>query len=317
MRFCLLVATLLLSACAVSNATSESVSEAEDELRRTMTKVVEGRPLPIVEVSGLGQRRVDGATTYLAIGDSSPTIVTFAIGEDGDVSHVQPHDLTRLLGRNPPQWEAGAGVGAGRVFVLAESTSTIAVLDPRLEDVTHTIRLEIPPSFPLASAWAADENSRAEGIVLLANGHVLVAKEKNPPAIVELGPRGAAPEGFRPELALGDRPFSLPASRESELVALKHWVLKAKDAKPIGDISELAVDGDGRLYLLSDQGRAIARLEGDLDPAEDKIDVKALFSLPPPVDKPEGLVFASGTPFVATDGKQVAADALYELEPLF
>lgn len=316
MRFSSLVATLLLSGCAVSSATNESVADAEDELRGTKTKVVESRPLPIVEVSGLGQRRVDGATTYLAIGDSSPTIVTFAIGEDGDVSDVQAHDLTRLFGRNAPQWEAVAGDGAGRVFVLAESTSTIAVLDPRLENVTHTIRLEIPAPFPLASAWAADENSRGEGLVLLANGHVLVAKEKNPPAIVELGPRGAAPEGFRAELALGERAFSLPPSGESELVALKHWELKAKDAKPIGDISELTVDSDGRLYLLSDQGRAIARLERELDPAEDKIDVKALFALPSKVDKPEGLVFASDAPFVATDGKKVTADALYELEPL-
>ena len=317
MRFCSLIAMLLLSACAASNATNEGVADAEDELRSTKIKVVESRPLPIVEVSGLGQRRVSGATTYLAIGDSSPTVVTFAIGSDGGVSDVEAHDLRRLFGRKASQWEAVAGDGAGRVFVLAESTSTIAVLDPRLQEVTHTIRLEIPPSFPLADAWAADENSRGEGLVLLANGHVLVAKEKHPPAIVELGPRGAAPEGFRPDLALGDRPFSLPATGESELVALKHWVLKDKDAKPIGDISELAVDTDGRLYLLSDQGRAIARLARELDPAEDKIDLKAIFALPPPVDKPEGLVFASGTPFVATDGKKVTDDALYELEPLF
>ncbi|MCW5837565.1 MAG: SdiA-regulated domain-containing protein, partial [Labilithrix sp.] len=220
------------------------------------------------------------------------------------------------FGERASQWEAVAGDGAGRVFVLAESTSTISVLAPDLARVTHRLRLAIPKEHPLASAWKADANSRGEGLVLLSNGHVLVAKEKRPSAVVELGPKGSAAEGFRPELALGDGAFPLPKEGDSELVPLKHWLLKDKDTRLIGDVSDLAVDAEGRLFLLSDQGRAVARVERVLDVDESKIDLKAVYALPPRVAKPEGLAFAHGQAFVATDGKDVDADALFGLEPL-
>jgi uncharacterized protein YjiK len=310
-----LTASLVMTAC-MSPGASETVSGTDDALVTASVGTVGSVRLPIKEVSGLGHVRVSGQTKYLAVGDSTPSIVTFTIGSGGRISQVETHDLANLFGNGPSQWEGVAGDGAGHVFVLSEAANTITVLDPTLRRIVHTIAFSVPEADPLAQAWKADKNSRAEGFVLLANGHVLVAKEKHPAALVELGPEGSAPEGYRPDLALGDRAFPLPAGSANKLVALKHWLVKDRDARILTDISDLALDEENRLLLLSDQGRAIARIERQLDPSEAKIDIKAIFALPSTVSKPEGLTFGQGRPFVATDGKDVSKDALYELEAL-
>lgn len=306
---------MLVVGCADASA-DRRPQNGDDELRATKLEVVASARLPIREVSGLGHRRVATGTSHLAIGDASPTLVTFELTPSGGVASVTAHDLSGIFGAGAPQWEAVAGDGEGRVFVLAETTGTITVLDARLTRVLHTMETIIPRDHPLAHAWAEDEGSRAEGMVLLANGHVLVAKEKNPPALVELAPRGAAPEGYRPDLALGDRAFPLPPGKASELVATKHWLLKSNDERQLPDVSDLAVDAEGRLLLLSDQGRAIARIERQLDPTEDKIDVKAVFALPSKVAKPEGLAFAGEHPIVAIDMKDVDEPSLFEIAAL-
>ncbi|MBX3211901.1 MAG: SdiA-regulated domain-containing protein [Labilithrix sp.] len=317
MRSRLLAAALLTTACAASPERADAGEGlGEDELRASRIETVAATPLPIVEVSGLGQRRVSGVTEYLAVGDASTTLVSFSVEPGDHVADVRTHDLSRLFGKRASQWEAVAGDGAGRVFVLAESTDTLSVIAPDLTRVTHRFRIAIPKKHELAAAWKAEANSRGEGLVLLSNGHVLVAKEKRPSAVVELGPKGSVAEGYRPELALGDRAFPLPEEGDGDLVPLAHWLLKDKDTRLLGDVSDLAVDAEGRLFLLSDQGRAVARVERTLDVGESKIDLKAVYSLPPRVAKPEGLTFADGRAFVATDGKDVRADALFALEPL-
>lgn len=314
-RLLVLAPSLLVAACA-TDASDDEGSGAEDALTTERIGTVGSVRLPIKEVSGLGQVRVGQRTTYLAVGDATPALVTFSIAQNGRISGVQTHNLSNLFGDGPSQWEGVAGDGDGRVFVLTEASSTITVLDRDLRQIVHRIKLEVPASHPLRAAWRADANSRAEGMILLANGHILVAKEKWPAALVELGPRGSQPEGYRPDLALGDRPFSLGSGAETNLVVLKHWLVKDRDARILTDISDLALDDQNRLLLLSDQGRAIARIERQLDPTEAKIDVKAIFKLPSTVEKPEGLTFAHGRPFVATDGKNVDKDALYEIETL-
>ncbi len=307
------LACVALAACA---AVDEDMAESEGAVVSASVDTVVAAPLPIREVSGLGQRKSPEGIQYLAIGDSSHDLVTFDVAANGRVSRVRTHDLSRLFGRGASQWEGVTGDGEGRVFFLDEADSTIAVVTPGLDRVLHTITLSVPRDFPLASAWRADANSRAEGLVLLANGHVIVAKEKSPPALVELGPPGSVAEGYRPDLALGARAFPLPSGSQSELVALKHWSVKTRDGELLSDLSDLALDEQNRLLLLSDQGRAIARIERQLDPTEAKIDVKAIFRLPSSVQKPEGLTFAAGRPFVATDGRDVERDSLYEIEAL-
>jgi uncharacterized protein YjiK len=316
MRLPLLLSACLLATACASPDESDPVSEGEEALTTANVGTVSGARLPIKEVSGLGKGKSGNSTRYFAIGDASHKLLSFSIPDSGRMSELTEHDLGSLFPTGPSQWEGVAGDGSGKVFILSEAASTITVLDARLQRIVHTLKLSVPNGFALGNAWRADENSRAEGFVLLSNGHVIIAKEKAPAALIELGPAGSAAEGFRADLVLGDRAFPLSTNSETKLVALKHWVLKDRDAATISDISDLAVDDQNRLVLLTDQGRAIARVERTLDPTEAKVDVKAVFSLPARVDKPEGLVFVGDRPFVAVDGSNASADVLFEIARL-
>lgn len=308
---------LLVVACGGAEPSAENVEGAEANLTPTRVGSVESLPLPIAEVSGLGQRRVGSKTQYLAIGDASTSLITFSTAASGgQVTDIEQHDLSSLFHTRESQWESVAGDASGNVYLLAEAKSTITVVDKGLSSIMHTMKLTMPADHPLAGDWADDENSRGEGMVLLSNGHVILAKEKKPSALIEFAPRGEAPAGYNASLALGTRAFPLPSGATSELVATKHWLLKDKDARWMSDVSDLSIDHENRLLLLSDQGRAIARIERTLSPDEDKIDIKVIFELPSHVDKPEGLTFANGKPVVATDGKNTSHDCLYELEAL-
>jgi hypothetical protein len=304
-------ACLALAAC----GDAPSTDTADDAIvKGTKVDVVATAALPIAEVSGLGRRRLGSKTQYIAVGDAEPVLVTFDV-RDGFPSNVRRQDLSAVVGRAPTQWEAVAGDATGSVFVLAESSDQIMVIDPKLEKVTHTIELSVPKDHALAKDWKRDANSRGEGMLLLSNGHILVVKEKDPVALVEFAPGGEPAEGYRAELALGDRAFPLPRGAASTMVATHHWLLKDSDQASVTDVSDLAIEDDGRVLMLTDQGRGIVRVERSLRADEDKIDLKSVYRLPSSVDKPEGLVMAAGTPVVATDAKS-PGETLFVIAPL-
>jgi hypothetical protein len=256
--------------------------------------------MPIAEVSGLGHRRMpSGEPSFLAIGDATPTIVTFDLDDGGRPRDVVSHDVRPLVGAAASQWEAVAGDGEGQVFVLTEGPSPrITAFDAKLTRVLHTFELSGVPS--------------AEGLVLLANGHILVANEKEPTFLAELAPAGEPAGGFRADLALAERGFPLPKSETSRLSVVKQWSFKDKDAAALGDISDVALDAENRLVLLGDQSRIVIRIERELSPLEARIDAKLVFHMPSVIDKPEGLVFAGdGTAIIGTDGKTTKDDALF------
>lgn len=302
---------LVAAACSGGDAASPLAGD-ESEIKASQLEVAQQDRLPVDEISGLGRRTVGGKAQYLAIPDADRSLVTFDVDASGKASKIATHDLSRLFGDGASQWEAVAGDASGSVYILTEATDTIHVLDAELKRIVHTLQLTLPRGHALEDAWKADANSRGEGMVFLANGHVLVVKEKNPVAIVEFAPDGQPAEGYRAELALGDRAFPRPSGTTSTFEAVHHWMLKSGDVKAVGDVSDLAVDTDGRLLLLSDQGRAIVRTERDLRADEDKLDLKTVFKLPSAVDKPEGLVIAGGIPLVAVDQKG-DDDALFTL----
>lgn len=319
-RRCLAVVTglafgLLGGACSAAPSDDDATAADVAEIKETKIEVSGTGRLPIAEVSGLGQRKLGGKAQYLAIGDATPTLVTFDLDASGKASTITSHDLSGLFGSGPSQWEAVAGDATGAVFVMNEASDSISVLDPALRRITHTMKLSIPESHPLARDWKKDPNSHGEGMLLLANGHVLVVKEKAPVALVEFAPAGEDAQGYRADLALGSRPFAVPSGASSTLVATKYWSLKATDTKQLPDVSELAVEADGRLLLLTDQGRGIVRVERGLRVDEDKMDLKSVYRLPPSVDKPEGLVMAGSIPMVAIDARE-AGETLFSLAPL-
>jgi uncharacterized protein YjiK len=134
---------------------------------------------------------------------------------------------------------------------------------------------------------------------LTERGHLIVVKEKNPPAILEFGPPGDAPVGWR----RGAEPAA-PAPGDAELTVLATWWLGEDMQTQLPDISDATVGHDGRLYMLSDQAGVIARLPDQLEPQGATIDPVAVWRIAGRPENPEGLVILSdGTPLIGLDTK--------------
>ena len=146
--------------------------------------------------------------------------------------------------------------------------------------------------------------SRGEGAVLLPGGHLLVAKEKDPSALIEFGPAGAEPGGLV-------RGGALPPGRAWEIepgdhryVALATWWPDKALRTACADFSDLEVGPDGHLYLLSDKSASIARL-ADLRSPGGEATALATWRLGDLDGKPEGLAFTpNGRAMVALDTRK-------------
>ena len=204
--------------------------------------------------------------------------------------------------------------GAGRILILQESPPRVELLDWAARRVATRISLVIPDGHPLHDSWVDAESSQGEGAAFMTNGHLLIAKEKDPAAFVEFGPEGDKPSGFGPESALkggqewptdvGDRVF----------VPLAVWMPSVKLAAKCEDFSDLEVGPDRRLYLLSDKSQTIARV-GELVVGDAVARADEVWKLPLLDGKPEGLALTrSGRAIVALDTKQ-ANENLVLLEP--
>jgi hypothetical protein len=158
------------------------------------------------------------------------------------------------------------------------------------------------------------KGSRGEGVVLLPGGHLLVAKEKKPAALIEFGPphsrsRGLARGGA---LANGAR-WPIKRGRH-RFVALAIWLPDKKLAKTCADFSDLEIGPDGCLYLLSDKSFTIARLD-DLPAGGGTAALLDAWRLGDLDGKPEGLAFtAQGRAIVGLDTRKARRN-LVLLEP--
>jgi hypothetical protein len=59
-----------------------------------------------------------------------------------------------------------------------------------------SINLAVEGRSAFARSWSDPEGSGGEGVVLLPGGHLLIAKEKHPAALIEFGPRGSRSRGL-------------------------------------------------------------------------------------------------------------------------
>jgi hypothetical protein len=194
--------------------------------------------------------------------------------------------------KHSSDWEGIAVDCAGRVAILSEHGSLL-VLEPSLDRVERVVRLELgrPGRHGLR---APGSNSGGEGLALLPGGHLLVALEKHPPLLLELGPEGDEPCGVSAK-TLSDG--VVPAT--SQLVLLALWTVDLPTST--GDISDLAVTEDGALYLLSGQGGLVARLRLPLT-AHAPAATQEVRRLPHAIRAAEGLVvFEPGVMLVASD----------------
>jgi hypothetical protein len=150
--------------------------------------------------------------------------------------------------------------------------------------------------------------------VLLGGGHLLVAKEKDPAALIEFGPAGARSKGLRQGGALADGVAWPIEESKHRYVALAVWRPDESLCERCDDFSDLEIGPDRRLYLLSDKSATIARLD-DLSPGGGAASLTAWWRLDDLDAKPEGLAFAAdGRAVVALD-KRKRRNNLVLLEP--
>lgn len=269
-------------------------------------KVVAEADVPLRELSGLAAR--DGR--LLAVGDHDPVVFS-AVLEPWPLSW---HG-TDLAGLDLPgggiQFEALEPVGEHTVLVLQEQPARVLHIDLEAPALVGTLLLDVPEGHRLREAWLGDRSSRGESLLLTGRGHLIVVKEKDPPAILEFGPPGDAPVGWR----RGVEP-SPPAPGDATLTVLATWWLGEDMQTQLPDISDATVGPDGRLYLLSDQGCAIARLPDLLDPQGGTVEPVAVWRIAGGPENPEGLVILpDGTPLIGLDTK-AARRNLLRLEKL-
>jgi uncharacterized protein YjiK len=253
--------------------------------------------VPVPELSGLAlAERGAGAAQLLAIGDRKSVLAHAVLTDeplDWDPVHLDRYGL-----KGAGQFEGVAVTGDGRILVLCESPPAVLVLDPHEHEATR-IKLEPGRRGGLSEIFD-EESSAGEGLLPLHDGRLLVAQEKNPPLLVEFGPRHADAAGVSStSFAAADRPMT---STHHRLRAHAVWNLDG-----VGDISDLAY-ADGRLYCLSDQSKRVVVIALPLEPESGRAQVSDVWDLRVPErrgepdGKPEGLVVTSdGTLIVGLD----------------
>ena len=279
-------------------------------------KIVHETALPIREISALGIRRdKSGEFQLLAVGDEDFAVITADCSEGGVPGATRREELFLPLVGTGIDLRAGSGFegvtadGRGRVFVLQEEKSRLLVFSEDFRRLLHVFTLDVAADSPLAPDWGKAPNERAEGLLLLREGHLLVAKQKNPVALIEFGPEDAEALGVSSETVLpGAEPFALPETEDGRLVALESWSLHQAADKLLPTFNDIALGADGRVYVISAKAQVIARLEQNLRPGE-----RAKFGkswriegdLPEGNEaRPEGLAMIGGsTPVIGIDCK--------------
>jgi hypothetical protein len=266
----------------------------------------------------------------LAVGDEDFAVVSTEIDDHrGTLADTRRDDLRPVLRNTPIDLRSGSGFEGvasdrdGTIVLLQEEQARLLVFAPDLTRLLHTLVLAVPADDPaLNPAWHREPNSRGEGLLLLQHGHVLIAKERDPPCLIEFGPPGDRPTGVTADTVLApNEPFQRPDTTETELVPLAVWQLSEATATTLPTINDLALGPDGRIYALSSHTQVIARMEQRLTPGE-RASATAAWQITDEIPggrnaRPEGLTFLpSGRPVIGIDTQQpdnnlVVLQALY------
>jgi hypothetical protein len=264
--------------------------------------------VPLKEVSGICSRRGSNRQMSLvAVGDRSAHLAWISLPYNKrNRWHIE--DIARFTGSKVPardsQIEAVCADAEGRVLLLQEEPPRAELVNLRTSRVVASIDLVVEHRDELGSSWSSINGSRGEGVVLLSGGHLLIAKEKHPAALIEFGPRGSRSHGLMRGGSLRVGARWARANGTQTFVACAVWVPDKVLRKICADFSDLEVGPDGRLYLLSDKSATIARID-DLAPGGGIAKLTAAWRLNDLGGKPEGLAFtAGGCAIVALDKRK-------------
>lgn len=253
--------------------------------------------LKLHELSGLTKHPSLPEMTYLAIGDRSYEIAQFTI--PSDPSKALSFDLAKKVpgaaAQRSSQWEAIQADSNGTIVLLVEDPARILIVSLKDKDVTGSYDLVVNEEHPLAKSWKEQASSRGEGLLLLEDGFILVAKEKNPRALMLFGPMGSA---LPSKVQLLKSPsWKTPAQEMKSLELLYSWEPSEKAALQLADVSDLAADINAGIFLLSDESRRICEIRLPLLTTAAHFDTNSCFVFPGKLPHPEGLSI-QGTSFV-------------------
>src|SRR6516165_2595642 len=156
---------------------------------------------PSLPHSASPRRSGNGRMFLIAVGDRAAEIAWFSLSGSEDVQiDWHTRSIAKLSGsklpEHNPQIEAVCADGGGRILLLRETPPSVELIDPEALEAVASIDLVVEGHGEIARAWSDPKGSRGEGAVLLPGGHLLVAKEKKPAALIEFGPPTSQSRGL-------------------------------------------------------------------------------------------------------------------------
>jgi hypothetical protein len=210
------------------------------------------------------------------------------------------------------QWEGVAVVGE-QTLLLQESTGLLHLFSLSGAYQNHW-RLNFYPYLSQLVGGKAKGKSNAlgEGLVVLKEGHLLVAKERDPGMIVEFAPIGRSSVLKSSELL---EPALAPLNQQGgglekaiDLLPVAVWTLP--EAFKECDLSELTLH-QGEAYWVSQKCRQIHRSR--LNEAGTPIEVLQSWNLPKEISNPESLLVLAPGQFLVGDDKKSTKGNFYYL----
>lgn len=300
--------------------------------------------IPLEEVSGLAVYEELTTDKYkvFAVGDrrskiySSSWYKTTLEGTPGEIdftglmlnrfSPCEDHDnawCSSLANELNSDWEAIQVDGQGNSYILQEHSGLILIVDT-LNEYAGEIRLDYRPlykSYEAKTNLKASRRSLGEGLVLLKEGHILLAYQNDPPLIVEYGPQKNKPLGIQKSSFLSRvQPFVPPKKDEDqkrfEFEPLKYW-----EVAGIGecDLNEIVYDTrTDELLALSKKCSKVMALKTIRDGVSgEKLQIAKSWSLPSRIRFAEGLaVLPDGKWLIAGDYKKKTIKNTFIVERL-
>lgn len=284
-----------------------AVSPAEGPKSHVLFKA----EIKLKEISGLATLpSASGASTVAAVGDKKFQLWRQQISVQGLEGEAVKVDFRSLVEpRDHSQWEGLAVDGKGKFVILVEDPPTLEIFSDG--NLLNAVTLAKSEEEDIGS----EENSSGEGLVLLKGGHVLLAKEKDPPLLIEFGPSGDTPFGASSDRFLDPKAEWPVPLQGNKFVPLKIWGFDDEAEGLIEDISDLAVGPGNSLYVLSQKSKRIARMEDTLRVDEDKASIRAYWDIANSIEAPEGMTFLGNHPVVASD-QESGSHNIFVLEPL-
>jgi hypothetical protein len=297
--------------------------------------------IPIEQVSGLGIREglKIGDFEVFAIGDQSSEVRILSWKQQKRSELQRKFDFSAAVNnRFSPcldlknkwcknlsnnlnsDWEAIQVDSKQRRFILHENSGVVMVLDESNRHLTD-IRLDYRPiyqSYEARTNLKAKRKALGEGLVLMKNGHILLAYQFDPAQIIEFGPAGAKANGLGKGGFLSRvEAFQLDDKKQKQIFEpLRFWSLQGLDGC---DLNELTYDTrNDRVLVISKRCNSVYSIvDSGGKQKEGMVTVEYKWKLPKKIKAIEGLaVLPNGQWLIASDLPERGAENVFLLSPL-